>query len=605
MEKEQLIALKKKINELSEKEGNLRNLYLRDLANGTIAGPPVGYLSIDKPWLKYYSKKAILSEIPKFTAYEYLLLSGLENIDSIALTYFGKKYTYKQLLVGINEVADRLYEIGVRKGDIVTIAIPNIPENVFLFYALNLLGAVANLVDLRMKDEMLLSAINEVDSKIMIGCDLFIDNIASVIDKTKLKKVIVTSPADSLPVGIKQLYNMKNKKMLPNDKRFISWDNFIKNKPFEPGVCLPEVDKDSPACILHTSGTTGVSKGVVITNEALNTMAIQYKYLNTKYSVGERFMNQVPPFLAYNIILSTHMPLCLGLNIIMFPNYEPEKFAENIMKYKISHVAAGPADWSNFLENEKVKRHDMSHLVTMGCGSDKINPERKKQINELIQSRGGDYSILEGYGMTEVGSAACSNLPNIDVENSLGVPLCKMTIAIFDEFENELSNNKTGEICITGPTMMKEYYKNESETNMTMKKHADGKMWIHSGDLGHMTDDGVLFYEGRMKRLIVRYDGIKISPNDIEKAIRELPFVDDCCVVGIDDLVHGSGTVPCPFVIVKDGFDKSDEELKKEVLLHCREKLTEKYCLGDIEIIDEFPLTQVGKVDYLKLAKKR
>ena len=602
MKKEDLIKLKEKIYKLSDEEKTERDKYLRDISVGEVYGPKVGYPEIDKPWLQFYDEKLFEVNVPNMSAYDFMSTSNKDNMDNVALYYFGKKYTYKDLIDNIAKTEVALRANNIKKGDIVTIAIPNVPENVFVFYALNKIGAIANMVDLRMKDDLLVNAINGVNSKLMFGCDLFLENVNNIIDKTNLEKVVVVSPSDSLPPLVKQLYKLSDKTKKVINSKFQMWKDFSKEKP-KYEVIRETVDGNTDACILYTSGTSGLPKGVIHTNNTFNNIAVQYNNLGIKQRVGERFMNQVPPFLAYNLIVSTHMPLSLGLDIIMLPNYEPDKFAEHVMKYKINHVLAGPADWTNFLENEKALKHDFSHLVSMGSGSDKLNTKIKEEVNELVADRGGNYRVLEGYGQTEVGSAAVTNLPNIDVRDSVGVPFPKMSVAIFDDDNNELPYGSIGNICITGPTMMSSYYNNEEETKETMQKHADGTVWVHTGDIGYMDERGVLFLKGRKKRLIIRHDGIKISPSDIEKVVDALDCVCASCAVGVDDLKHGSGHVPYVNVVKSPDTSLTDNQIVETIKEECSKKLTEKYCIDKIEILDEFPLTPVGKVDYRKLEK--
>ncbi|MDO4377002.1 MAG: class I adenylate-forming enzyme family protein [bacterium] len=602
MNKKDLIKLKEKIYELSNEEKTKRDKYLRDISVGNLYGPQVGYPEIDKPWLQFYDEKLFEVTVPNMSAYDFMAKSNKDNMENVALYYFGKKYTYKDLIDNIAKTEDALRANGVEKGDVVTIAIPNVPENVFIFYALNKIGAIANMVDLRLKEDLLVNAITGVNSKLMFGCDLFLENINNIIDKTNLEKVVVVSPADSLPPLVKQLYKLSDKTKKIGNPKFQMWKDFSLEKP-KYEVIREVVDGNTDACILYTSGTSGLPKGVIHTNNTFNNMATQIKYLNVDYVKGERFMNQVPPFLAYNLILSTHMPLSLGLDIIMLPNYEPDKFAEHVMKYKINHVLAGPADWTNFLENDNVNRKNLSHLKLMASGSDKINPKTKDDINAKISSRGGEHKVLEGYGQTEVGSAAVTNLPNLDVRDSVGVPYPKMSVAIFDDDNNELPYGSIGNICITGPTMMSGYYNNEEETKETMQKHADGTVWVHTGDIGYMDENGVLFLKGRKKRLIIRHDGIKISPSDIEKVVDGLDCVCASCVVGVDDLKHGSGHVPYVNVVKSPDTNLTDNQIIEAIKEECSKKLTEKYCIDKIEILDEFPLTPVGKVDYRKLEK--
>ena len=602
MNKEDLIKLKEKIYELSDEEKAKRDKYLRDISVGNLYGPQVGYPEIDKPWLQFYNEKLFEVTVPNMSAYDFMAKSNKDNMENVALYYFGKKYTYKDLIDNIAKTEDALRANGVEKGDVVTIAIPNVPENVFIFYALNKIGAIANMVDLRLKEDLLINAITGVNSKIMFGCDLFLENINGIIDKTNLEKVVVVSPADSLPPLVKQFYQLSNRTKKIENPKFQMWKDFSLEKP-KYEVIREAVDGNTDACILYTSGTSGLPKGVIHTNNTFNNMATQIKYLNVDYVKGERFMNQVPPFLAYNLILSTHMPLSLGLDIIMLPDYEPDKFAEHVMKYKINHVLAGPADWANFLENDNVNRKNLSHLKLMASGSDKINPKTKDVINAKISSRGGEHKVLEGYGQTEVGSAAVTNLPNLDVRDSVGVPYPKMSVAIFDDDNNELPYGSIGNICITGPTMMSGYYNNEEETKETLQKHADGTVWVHTGDIGYMDERGVLFLKGRKKRDIPRYDGVKISPSDIEKVVDTLDCVCASCVVGVDDLKHGSGHVPYINVVKNPNTSLTDNQIIEAIKEECGKKLTEKYCIDKIEILDEFPLTPVGKVDYRKLEK--
>lgn len=340
--------------------------------------------------------------------------------------------------------------MGVKKGDVVTIATVNSPENIFLLYAINKIGAISNFIDPRLQDELLVDSINFVNSKFMICNDLFVGNLDKIIDKTTLDNAVVLKLSNSFTIGIKQLYDIKTKKTKYNSNKIITWKDFISRGKTVDLLFEKEdtVSSKDTACILHTSGTTGTSKKVKISNYAMNSMVIQYKNIGIKYNQSEKFMNQVPPFLGYNVILSSHMPLCLGLNVVLFPEYNPNKFAENLNKYKINHVLAGSADWENFIDNPKIKKSDYSGLVTMGSGSDKINENILREANAIVHEHGGKYSILEGYGMTEASTAICTNLPNIIEE--LGVPLFLMTIAIFDQDGNELQYGNQGEICVQG-----------------------------------------------------------------------------------------------------------------------------------------------------------
>lgn len=567
-----------------------------------------GFASIDKPWKKYYTKEALEIEVPTGTIYENLCKFNESRMDYTAITYFGKKISYKKLIQRIDDVASAFVKVGVKKGDIVTLMMPNIPENTICIYALNKLGAVANMVDLRAKNDELLYYLEEVQADVIVTTDLFLDNLTNIINQTDVKKVVVTSPADSLPLGIKQLYKIKTRKKRPKMKsNYQLWQEFEEMGKQNPSNVKNSFEENTGICILHTSGTTGKPKGVILTNENFNTMVIQYNYNGFRFKAGEKILNQVPPFLAYNLVMATNLPLASGLNIVMLPDYQPDKFAENIMKYKTEHGIAGPADWENFLHNKKLNKDDrqtskLAFLKTLGCGSDKFNNDRKQQVNALVARHGCKSKVLEGYGMTEASAAVCTNVPQCDVPKSVGIPLPKMSVCIYDnETEKELTYNQKGEICFCGPTVMKEYYNKDDETQKVLKQHKDGQVWLHSGDIGYITEDGVVYIEGRTKRLIITHQGFNVSPFEIEEIINGIDEVENCCVVATFDDEHNRGSVPAANIVLKDNQEKSEEEILEKIINICNLKLIETHLPRHYILVRELPLTKNGKVDYRTL----
>lgn len=556
-------------------------------------GEKTGYPSIDKPWLKYYSEEAINAEIPTNSIYDQLCECNKDNLDGKAVSYFSVTLTYRELIRKIDTVAQAFIRLGIKTGDIVNVALPNIPENIYIVYGLNKIGAIANLIDLRSKGESLLHYFNETDATIAIICDLFAENIYEVLDKTLIKKTIIVSVFDSFPAFARVI--LKKRKNHPMN--VIDWKHFMKLS--DGKSCDSCGDEDNTAVILHTSGTTGVSKGVMLSNRSINAMAIQYKMSGMRYERGDVFLNQVPPFLAYCIVLALHLPFCLRMHLRLLPNYEPDKFASNISKYKPNHVVAGPADWGSFLDYEKVGK-DYSFLKTLASGSDSMRTERKQAVNKLLASRGCQFQIMEGYGMTEVGSAACTNLPIHDVIGSVGVPLPLTTFCIWDnENEKELKYGELGEICISGPTAMKGYYGDDGDTINVLKVHPDGHTWIHTGDLGYIDEKGNVYFKGRLKRLIIRFDGRKISPFLIEDVMRTDKDVKECCAVGKPDNVHNRGAIPIVYIVLKEGADK---DIVFERLQNTwKMKLKDLYDSAEYMAIDALPLTPNGKVDYRAL----
>lgn len=557
-----------------------------------------GYPSIDRPWLKYYSEEAINAPLPEGTAYEYLFEKNKTALNDTALIYFNRKISYSKLFEYIDRSAAAFSSLGIKRGDVVALALPNIPENIYCMYGLNKLGAIADMIDLRSKGDTLLHYLKESQATVAVVCTLFAENTFEILSHTNIKKLIVVSPFDSLYVPLRVLMKARAKKLdMPHCA--MDWKAFMKLSDKR----VASLGKtDDVACIFHTSGTTDMPKGVMMSNGAFNAMAVHIKGSGLKFNYGEIMMNQVPPFLAYNSLCATHMPLALHMKIIMLPEYRPDKFAFNIIKLKPNCAIAGPADWNNFLEKSALpdKPFDLSYLVSLISGSDAMTQKSKDAVNAFVKEHGCKEVVLEGYGMTEIGSAACANMPQHNVDISVGIPLPFNNFCIYDNENNqELPYGESGEICMSGPTVMKGYYKMPEETANVLRKHKDGTLWLHSGDLGHINQDGNIYLEGRLKRIIIRHDGIKVSPFSLEKTIMKHKNVSACCVVGQFDEKHQMGQVPIAFIVLKE-YDKTTIA---EVKRLCEQEQSANYIPHSYKVLNALPLTPNGKVDYRTLEK--
>lgn len=562
-----------------------------------------GLPNVDKPWQKYYSEEAIEATIPQVTVYTNLKNVAMKKNDDIAIIYFGTKITYKQLLNKIDLTADAFLKEGINPGDIVTLMLPNIPENTICFYALNKIGAISNFIDLRTKNDELAECLAQSHSKIIVGTDMFLDNLLNLEDKIGNVKIIVASPKDSLPFIFKKIYGIKNKvSQLKSD--CILWKNFVQQASNNKKDKTFPFNTNNGITILYTSGTTGKPKGVMLTNENFMAMVTQYKYCGLEFNPRDKFLNQVPPFLAYNIVMGTNLPLSLGMTIVMLPDYQPTKFAKNIYKTKVNHAIAGPADWSNFLDDESIRKNNFSFLKTLASGGGHLDPTKVKKINEILNELGCKNKVIEGYGMTEAATAVCTNLPQCNVSNSAGIPLPKMNVGICDINTKEfLPYNVSGELCFNGPTVMKGYFQNDEATQKVLISHGDGQIWLHSGDIGFIDENGVVHINGRLKRVIVRYDGFNVYPNEIESVIMQHPDVESCCVVGLPDEIHKSGSIPIACVLINKNSTKSKDKILEELHNLCSSKIIDIHLPAEYISVDNIPLTKVGKVDYLAVEK--
>lgn len=554
-----------------------------------------GYPHIDKPWQFLHSEEANSAKVPQMTIYDSICESAQKYPNIPALIYFGKKITYKKLKEEIDVIASSFVQNGVKKGDIVTLLTANTPENTMALYALNKIGAVANMVDLTLKEDELLNKLKLVDSKIVLATDIFLPNLQNVIKKTNVEKVIITSPFDSLPFVIKQ-WKKRKVKFSNLDDKYIMWKDFQKQGEKNPSTCYVPYEKNRTACIVYTSGTTGPAKGVELTNDNFMGMAVEYKTCGLDFKPGEKLFNEEPPFLSYCVVLGLNLPLSLGVTIHIYPDYRPEDFADRVYAAKTEHILACPADYENFRNNPKVKNRDYSFIKTAASGGVGFNVDKKMEINEIL-----NLLIVEGYGMTEGSSAMTTNVPQYNVLGTVGLPLPLTNMCIYDkETKSYKKYGEQGEICFSGPTIAKGYYNNPEATESTFMIHDDGQRWLHTGDIGVVNPEGGLSVVGRMKRVIIRYDGYNISPFEIEDTISESEYVEDCCVVNSPDKIHGEGNIPAAYVVLKDGvveLEKAYEDIKTI----CNTKIMNRNMPKKFVLVKELPLTKVKKIDYRKL----
>ncbi len=573
-----------------------------------------GKPSVDKPWLKYYDKNAIKDDLPENTIYGYLVENNKDYPNRVALNYFDRKIKYKELIDNIDKTAKALLNFGVKKGDVVTISTPTLPETIYLFYAISKIGAIANMVDPRTSVEGIEDYVNEAESKLLFIVDVAAEKAKNIKEKTSVEKVIAISPADSLPFGLNYGYRAKEFIESIKEKR----DNFFKknecytwNEFFKEGNIYVdneeyiEYKKDIPVAIVHTGGTTGRPKGVLLSNDNLNAAAYQCKVAGFDFKREHNWLNIMPPFIAYGIGNGLHLPLICGMEVILIPQFDPKTFEDLLIKYNPNHMTGVPSHYGYIINSKKLDNKDLSYIIAPTVGGDKMDEELEKQTNEFLKNHNCKYKVTKGYGMTEVNAAvaACTSNENNEI-GSVGIPFSKTIISIFDpETREELGYNQVGEVCITGPNTMLGYFKNQEETDKIIIEHNDGKKWVHSGDLGYMTEDGKLYIKDRIKRMIIRHDGFKVFPSEIEKIISTHPSVKDCSVVGVPDLEHAQGKVPKAYVVLKSKF-YDENKVKDEIFYLCSQKLAEYSQPDDLEYKTSLPLTSIGKVDYHSLEKE-
>ncbi len=563
--------------------------------------------TIKKPWLKYYTEEAITSPLPENTIYGYLYQNNRRNQNRVALNYFDRKITYQQLFYEIDKVTLALLVSGVKKGDIVTIAMPTTPEAIYLFYALNRIGAVSNMVDPRSSKAELEHYANEVGSKLLFTIDKAAPKFKDVIANTTVKEVVTISPADSLPLGLKLGYKAKNffestreERKEQKNKEFTNWQLFYERRYQYKGVLMHETtyEKNKPAVIVHTGGTTGEPKGVMLSDDNVNIAAFDCIQAGYDFKTEHNWLNIMPPFIAYGIGNGLHLPLICGMELILIPEFDPKEFDKLMNKYHPNHMTGVPSHYYSLISSKKMKKSDLSYVIAPTVGGDAMNLELERQVNKFLSDHNCSYKIVKGYGMTEVNAAVAACVSNeCNKIGSVGIPFPHSIIGIFDPITmEELDYGEIGEVCIQTPNRMLGYYNNPEEEKEVVRQHKDGSTWVHSGDLGYMNEDGLIFIEGRMKNMIVRHDGFNLYPKRIENTILKHPAVKTCMVVGIDDLSHIQGKLPKAYVTLKENCLIPNIEGELKIL--CEKLLPEYSQPAEIEVRDSLPLTKLGKQDY-------
>ena len=559
------------------------------------------YASQAKPWLKYYDQKFIDQTLPALSAFEYVCQRSKNHLNDTALEYYGRKFTYADLIVNVKKTAAALRGAGVKKGDIITVVSIMTPEIIALFYAADMMGATLNLVDPRYSVEGIREYIEEVDSHLLICLNVVYERCRQAAKRTNVEKVIVLSPADSLPpvmaVGYKLTTPDKNKYA----SNVIRWKQFIKGGEGQSTASEP-YDPDHACVVVHTGGTTGSPKGVMLTDDCFNGIALQFQAYPKLFHRGQKLMNIMPPFIAYGFACGIHLPLVLGFTVIIIPNLDPAKLGSLVLKHKPEHMFGVPTHYQQLASDPKLRDKDLSFIINYAAGGDSLSRGAEQTVNDFLAAHGARYPIAKGYGMTEVSSAATVAAGLDNKPGSVGIPMVNTVVAAFEPgTDQELPIGQRGELCISGPCLMKGYYNKPEETAILLRRHPDGRVWAHTGDMGYLDEDGFVFLDSRIKRMIIRHDGFKVFPSMIENVVSRHPAVHQCSVVGCADKDHTQGRLPFVYIVLKADTTAKKKQVIRELERMCAEELPEYVQPVAYKFISSMPMTPVGKVDYRQL----
>ena len=555
----------------------------------------------EKVWMKYYSEEAKNAELPRRKAFDYVIEVNNDRLDQPALHYYGRDITFLDLIRRVNKAAKAFVALGVKEGDIVSFLSVGLPETIAAVYALNKIGAAANTIDPRLDIKSIENMIKGSGSKILVTIDMAFPKVKAIMDNIKQEKIIVQSPATSLPPVKRCLMKLAAKYDIPYSDTVITWKQFIDGGKKTYYMEAP-YKGDALVAITYTGGTTGIPKGVMITNDSMNAVAMNFAYCDVHWEDGNRFLGIIPIFSAYGMVCGMHMPLCMRVALVPIPKFIPNEIGKLVKTYRPNHIISTPVFIELLISSREVEKMDLSFLYTLASGGDSMNEGLENKLNEFRKKHNMRFPLAQGYGMSELSAAASFCVNRVYKQGSVGIPSLNVNVGIFDpETGEELGYNQNGEVCVTGPTMMKGYFNNPEETALVMRKHEDGQVWIHSGDVGYMDTDGFLYIKGRIKRMITRFDGHKVFPINMESLIANRKDVHNCAVIGVNDCEHSQGQYPMALVELMPGVPEST---CKDIYNYCHENMEERGRPVAVLAVEKLPLTPMGKIDNRALEKE-
>ncbi len=561
--------------------------------------------TVINPFFKYENSSLPLGfEIPDFSMFGMLKVTADNQPESLAYEYFGTKCTYRSFIEKIEGISGAYYSLGVRKGDIVTIIMPNTPEAVISIYALNRIGAVANILHPLSAQEEIKNHINRVGSKVVMCVNICTEKLANIIDKTPVQKVIVASPAESMPAIMKALYALKcikNFKYDKADKRYMSWNEFAAKSRKVAEYCPKGDENKEVAVILHSGGTTGTPKDIMISNSNFNAFGVQAVLTLRDVKSGDKILAILPIFHGFGLGVCVHVSFCFGACSVLIPQFNAKQFASILKKHKPTMIFGVPTLYDALLKAKGTDKIDFSFLKYAVSGGDTLPEKLEKSVNDFLASHNSSIKICEGYGMTEGLAALCLSVGENYKSRTIGKPLIGTEMCIVEPgTTNVLPAGEDGELCVSGPTVMIGYRNNPEETASALRTHADGKTWLHTGDMAMIDEDGFVHYKLRIKRMMIT-SGFNVYPTQIEGVVEELDFVDKCVVVSVPHQYKKE--VAKAYIVLKNGKEKNDAT-KEEIKAHCKKKLMHYSVPYIYEFVDLLPKTAYNKIDFMKLQKE-
>lgn len=554
-----------------------------------------------RPWQKFYKKNERVVNIPDCSLYNFLFESNKNHLDNIAINYFNNKINYNDFFYKIDVCSKALVSQGIRKNDVVSICMPNTPEAIIMFYAVSKIGAISNMIHPLAAEEEIKKSLIETKSVMLLTININYKKIINIINHTNVYKVILSSPKDSMPFPTKLGYFLleDRKISLPKkNEKFILWKDFYdKGQKYDTDIYVKR-SKNDIAVILHSGGTSGSPKSIVLSNGNINVVPNQAHIALPDVDDKDSMLGILPMFHCFGLVECVHYPLTTGLELILIPRFDASRFDKLLRKYKPTFIAGVPTLFEALLKNKHMDDIDLSNVKYIVSGGDSLNAERNKRVNDFLREHGSTKGIVQGYGMTETGGGCVFSTTNSYTLGSVGIPLPSNDLRIINpETHKEVKTGQIGEIQISGPSVMLGYLNDEKETDKIIEKDKKGKKWVHTGDLGYMDENGCLFFVQRLKRLIIS-SGYNIYPSHIEEVLNKHEYILNSCVVGIPHPYKVQ--VAKAYIVLKSEY-RDTLKAKIEIKEYLQKNLA-KYMIPKKYVFREtLPKTMIGKIDYKKL----
>lgn len=559
---------------------------------------------VKTPWKDHMDGVPMHLEYPQGSMFEAVQAIADRYPDQIAFDFMGSSVSYKEMVQQIRRCCRSLKALGFREGESFTIALPNCPQAIYLLYGVNLAGGICNMIHPLSAEKEIEFYLNSAESTYACTLDQFYGKFAAIRDNTRVRTLLLASVEDALHGPIRLGYKLTEGRKIPKvpvDAPVIRWRDFLRRGETLGEERIVRRSGEDPAVILYSGGTTGVTKGIVLTNLNFNALARQVVAANPMFAPGDKMLAAMPLFHGFGLGVCIHTMLAEGGRCVLVPRFTPKSYAGLITKYRCNFIAGVPTLYEALLRMPHMEKADMRCLKGVFSGGDSLSIELKKKFDAFLADHKAAVKVREGYGTTETVTACCLTPPVHAKEGSIGVPFPDTYIKIVRPgTEEELPYGEEGEILLSGPTVMKEYAGHPEETAKTLQKHADGLTWVCTGDLGVMDDEGFIYFRGRAKRMIIT-SGYNVYPGQLENILDANELVHMSCVIGIPDSYRMQAVKA--FLVLKPGIP-ADETTRETILSYCRKHIA-KYALPrEIEFRDDLPKTLVGKVAYRKLEEE-